>query len=137
MKDYKYFIDTNIFLRVLTRDNETPFKKCVKFLDNLRMGKYKAYTSNLVLAEINWTLISFYKFPKDKVILAINSILNLKNLKIIDDFSIKIALNNYKKYPVKFIDALIVSNPEITKKEIKLVSYDRDFDKLKVKRVEP
>ncbi len=137
MKDYKYFIDTNIFLRVLTKDNEASFNKCVKFLDDLKKGKYKAYTSNLVLAEINWTLGSFYKFPKNKVILAIDSILNLKNLKIIDDFNIKIALINYKKYSVKFIDALLASNNKIISKEVKIVSFDKDFDNLKVGRIEP
>jgi len=48
-----------------------------------------------------------------------------------------LAIEIYEKFPVKFIDALIVSNPKIFKKEITIISYDKDFDKLNVKRKEP
>lgn len=41
----RYFIDTNIFLRVLKEDNKT-FKDCFDFLDMIRDGKIKAFTSD-------------------------------------------------------------------------------------------
>jgi len=65
------------------------------------------------------------------------SISRLKNLRIIDKFNANLAIEIYKKLPIKFIDALIASNPRILKKEVMIISYDKDFDKLNVIRKEP
>ncbi len=137
MKEYSYFIDSNIFLRTLLRDEEETFKECLLVFKKIREGKINAFTSNLVFAEINWTLLRFYKFPREKVIQGLESILKLKNLKIMDRFNPNLAIEIYEKFPVKFIDALIASNPAIFQKEAIVVSYDKDFDKLKIIRVEP
>lgn len=137
MKEFKYFIDSNIFLRTLVKDDEERFRDCVNFLKEVRGGKLRVCTSNLILAEINWTLLKFYEFPKKAATKGLGSILSLKNLKIFDNFDPILALELYKNYPIKFIDCLIASNPKIFNRKAILVSYDKDFDKLKVKRVEP
>lgn len=98
MKEYNYFIDTNILLRVLVRDEEQTFKDCLEFLSKVRQGEFNAFTSNLVLAEINWTFLKFYKFPKEKVAKGLNAILKLKNLKIIDKFNSNLAVEIYKNH---------------------------------------
>jgi len=137
MREYNYFVDTNIFLRVLLKDEEKTFKDCLLFLEEIKNGRIKAITSNLVLAEINWTLLKFYEFSKEDIIKGLNSISSLKYLKFVDDFNPILAIKFYKDHSVKFIDALIASNREIFNKEMAIVSYDRDFDKLGDWRVEP
>lgn len=137
MKEYNYFVDTNIFLRVLLKDEEKTFRDCLRFLKEIKNGNIKAITSNLVLAEINWTLLKFYKFAKEDVIKSLDSITHLNHLKLIDDFDSISAIKSYKDYQIKFIDALISSIPEIGEGKMKIVSYDRDFDKLGDWRVEP
>lgn len=132
-----YFIDTNIFLRVLIGDDQNKLKECVKLLKLVKVNKIDAYTSTIVLIEIAWTLTSFYRFSKDKVIQAVKSIINLRGLKIIDNHNIPLSLELYQKYPVKYIDTLICSNKEIVSKEAVIISYDKDFDKMKVQRLEP
>ena len=89
------------------------------------------------MSEIDWVLESFYKFPKERVIEGLSSILKLKNLKIKDEFNSHLALEIYEKFPIKFIDALIASNLQIFQKKAIIVSYDRDFDRIGLKRVEP
>jgi predicted nucleic acid-binding protein len=137
MKEYNCFIDSNIFLRTLLRDEEKTFRDCVGFLNEVKKGKIKAFTSNLILAEINWTLLRFYKFPKEEIIKGLYSILKLKNLKFIDKFDSNLTIEIYKKFSIKFIDALIASNPQIYQKKAIVVSYDRDFDKIGIIRKEP
>ena len=133
----KYFIDTNIFLRLLVKDEEKTFNDCFKLLEHVREGKIKAFTSSIVLAEVCWTLLSYYQFPKEKTIKALKSILALKNLKISDNFEPQSAVELYAGKSVKFIDSLIVSLVKSKKEEITVVSFDKDFDKLNVRRVEP
>lgn len=133
----KYFVDTNIFLRVLTKDQKKHFKECTKFLEAVREGSVYAYTSTIVLSEIVWTLGSFYEFPKESVLEALEATLNLKNLEITDDFDARKALELFKQHNVKYIDAVIASLSEIQKETAAVVSFDKDFDKLEIQRMEP
>ena len=132
-----YFIDTNIFLRVLIKDDEKTFSGCIRFLELVREDKIKAFTSSLVLAEACWTLLSYCHFPKGRTVKALESILALKNLKIIDSFDPYLAIDFYSGKSVKFIDSLIASLIKSEKRKFVVISFDKDFDKLGVYRVEP
>lgn len=132
-----YFVDSNIFIRVLVKETDKIFKECYRFLDLVRQSKIKAFTSSLVLAEIDWVLEGFYGFKKENVIEGLKSILKLRGLKIVDKINASLAIELYEKHNIKFIDALIASNPKIFKKKVTMVSYDKDFDKINVLRKEP
>jgi predicted nucleic-acid-binding protein len=133
----RYFIDSNIFLRVLAKDNEKQYHCCVGFLKALKENKIEAYTSTVVLTEVVWTLSSYYQFKKEELIRGFKSIIALRGLKIFDQYDYFKAADLYEKYSIKFIDALIASDQEILEKKIIIVSYDKDFDKLPVIRKEP
>lgn len=133
----RYFIDANIFLRLLIKEDEKNYGQCYKLLSAVKTQKIKAVTSSITLAEIVWTLLSYYKFPKRKVVQAVRSVLNLRGLRIIDAFNPLISLELFSKYSIKYIDTLIASINEIKDKRWIVVSYDRDFDKLGIVRKEP
>ena len=132
-----YFIDTNIFLRVFVKENEKSYNDCLSFLHVVENGKNKFFISNFVIAEINWVLKSFYKIQKDEVIKDIESILRIRNIKINDKCDIHRCLEMYKENGVKYVDALIASNKILQNKNAVIVSYDKDFDKMGIRRVEP
>lgn len=133
----KYFLDSNIFLRVFVGDSPQMLEECLILFENIKKGKVNAATSSVVLSEIVWTLKSFYKFSKTRVIGAIKSIMNIPRLEIVDDYMMLAALEIYENNSVKFIDSLIASIYEIYSKEWVVISYDKDFDKLGVVRKEP
>lgn len=132
----EYFIDSNIFLRVLIKDNHQ-FSECYNFLKAIKQNKIAGFTNSLVLAEIAWTLLSFYQVPKAKVIESIKGILQLNGLKIKDKVIHLTAIELYENHTIKVIDALIASQKDILAKKICIVSYDTDFDKLNLLRKEP
>jgi len=137
--DFKmiYFIDTNIFLRTLIKEDEKAYRDCYSFLQAVKVNKYEAVTSYITLAEIVWTLSSYYQFPKSQVIKGINGVINLRGLSLIDNFNMSQALILFKNNNVKYIDSLVASIPELQVKKWSIVSYDRDFDKLGILRIEP
>jgi predicted nucleic-acid-binding protein len=137
MKEFKYFIDSNIFLRPIVKDDSRKVKECEGLFEKIKLGEIKAFTSNLILAEIVWTGYRFYQIRKQELVKTLKGILGFKNLKIKDNFNPDLAIEIYSKLPVKFIDALIASNPSIFQKKIIVISYDKDFDKIGVKRIEP
>jgi predicted nucleic-acid-binding protein len=133
-----YFLDSNIFLRFFADEKNSKVQvECSELIGNIREGKIKAYTSHLVLAEVVWTLDSYYEAEKEKIVKVLDTIESLNGLKIIDNFETHLANTIFSEKSIKFIDALIASNPKIQLKKMVIVSYDKDFDKLGVKRVEP
>lgn len=133
-----YFIDSNIFLRFFAKETKSSvYRDCFKLIQNLKMGKLKAVTSNLVFAETVWVLTSVYKISKTDLNDVLGSLENIPSLKVIDNFQTNLANQLFKMHPVKYIDALIASNPNIYAKKWVVISYDRDFDKLGVIRKEP
>ena len=135
-KPQTYFIDSNIFLRTLIKEDEKTFKECFNFLSLVQNKKIRAVTSDLVLAEINWVLESYYKFSKVKVISALEGITNLRGLTIKSATNPIVAVDLYQRNDIKFIDALTASDKLFASGTI-IVSYDKDFDKLKIVRVIP
>lgn len=133
----KLLVDANVFLRVLVKEREEDFEACRRLLQAVKVKEVEALTAGLVLAEVVWTLSSYYRFPKEKVILGIRSILDLRGMRIVDRYDYRVALDLYRKHRVKYIDACIASIEEIAKRTWTIVSYDRDFDKLGVLRKEP
>lgn len=131
------FIDTNVFLRLLIKENRFSFNDCLRFFEAVKKNKIKGVTSTLVLAEIVWTLTSYYNFSKKEAARAVKGVVNLRGLKLVDEIEIDLALELFSGRPVKFIDALIASNKKIFSGEWLVVSYDKDFDKLGVIRKEP
>ena len=132
-----YFVDTNIFLRALINDDKKKYADVITFLEGIKNNRFKAYSSSLVLAEVVWTLSSFYKLQKSDVVKSVESIINLNGLMFIESQNSAKALELYKTHNVKYIDCLIMSGLVDKDKTWVIVSYDLDFDKPGAERIEP
>ncbi len=137
MKEPKYFLDSNIFLRPIVKDDVRKVEECELLFEKIKRGKIKCFTSNLVLAEIVWVSKSIYGLRKEEIIKILKGIFGFKYIKFINNFNPLLAVEIFQNFDVKFIDALIASNPRIYQKKITVVSYDTDFDKLDIIRKEP
>jgi len=131
-----YFIDSNIFLRVLIQEDVQSFQICSNILAQIEGKKINAVTSDLVFAEIVWVLTSYYKRPRSEIVESVELINNMP-MKTVNTFDRSIAIRLYDRYSVKYIDALIASIDPISKKKWTIISYDKDFDKLGVLWKEP
>lgn len=137
MKESSYFIDTNIFLRALVHDLPKQSIECVKLLSKMSSGNFRLVTSSLVMAEFAWTLKSYYRLDKEQIIEALQALRGIRNLKVHDQQNVGLGNELYATHPVKYIDALIASTPALQSGDMRIISYDKDFDRLRVKRVEP
>lgn len=126
-----------MFLRFLIIENKKTHKECEDFFNWVKSEEVKVYISKLVLAEIIWTLKSFYDQPKEKIVKVLKSILGIKTLKFLEDFAPLEAVEIFDKNSVKFIDSLIASSLLKQKQDWEIISYDKDFDKIGLERVGP
>jgi predicted nucleic acid-binding protein len=132
-----YFIDSNIFLRVVVKESEESFRECRDFLEAVKRNQIDAVTANLILAEIVWVAGSYYKLDRSEIVRIIRGIVSLPGLKIVDGVDAERATGNFEAKRVKYIDAALASIPELAGRKWAIVSYDRDFDRLGLKRLEP
>lgn len=137
MKEFKYFLDSNIFLRPIIKDDPRQAEECKILFEKIKSGEIKALTSSLVLAEIAWVCKSVYGLGSGEIVKILKGILGFKYIKFVDDFDPFLAVEIFQNFNVKFIDCLTASNAWIYKREVAIISYDGDFDKLNVIRKEP
>lgn len=99
------FVDTNVFLRFLTADDPRKAERAERLFRQAVHGKLKLNTSPLVIAEIVWTLESFYGLQKPEIAAKVEKILNTPNLDCPDGGLILHALLLYVEANIDFIDA--------------------------------
>jgi predicted nucleic acid-binding protein len=131
------FVDTNIFLRYLTRDDPSKYEKCKEMFKKAMKGEIAITTSGMVIAELVWTLLSYYKVPKTEVIEKVTVIVGTKNLSIPDKHIVADALVLYGRKNIDFIDAYnAIFMRYHGLREI--YSYDEDFELMEdIQRREP
>jgi predicted nucleic-acid-binding protein len=99
------FVDTNVFLRFLTWDHPEKAKKAESLFTRAVEGKLTLITSLLVMAEIVWTLESFYGLEKPDIAEKVRKILNTPHLECPEAELILQALDLYATKNIDFIDA--------------------------------
>jgi len=133
----KVFIDTNIFLRYLTKDDPVQYPRCRTLFKKAQNGEMLLVTSTLVIAELIWTLTSHYQVSKEQIIEKISIIIGSAAVQIPDKEFIAEALVIYARKNLDYIDAYnAVLLRHLNLKAI--YSYDQDFDKIEgIDRLEP
>jgi len=133
----KKFIDTNIFLRYLTKDDPSRYDKCREIFKNATEGKIALATSGMVIAELIWTLFSYYKVAKADIVEKVSIIVSTENLYIPDKDIIADALVLYSRKNIDYIEAYNAIFMRYHGVD-EIYSYDKDFDAIEgIKRSEP
>lgn len=133
------FVDTNIFIRYLTRDDPQKAEACLRLFEQAKASEVILTTSESVLAEVVFVLGSprGYRLSRTDVRARLYPLVALEGLKIADRRKYFRALDLYATHNVDFEDALTVAHMEHNNLD-ELYSYDRDFDRVgEVKRIEP
>lgn len=100
-----HFVDTNIFIRFLANDHPDKAERVLSLLERAVKGEVVLVTSLMVIAEIVWTLESFYGLSKAEIAPRIESILTTPNLRCPESETILQALDLYAAKNIDFIDA--------------------------------
>ena len=118
------FVDTNVFLRFLTNDDPAKAARTRALFQKALDDEVTLSTSLLVIAEIIWTLESFYGLEKRDIATKVEAILGTPNLECPDADLILQALDFYAGRNVDFIDAYHAFLLKSQGKR-RIVTYDR------------
>jgi predicted nucleic-acid-binding protein len=117
-------VDTNVLVRLITRDDSKQVAAAEAFVAK------GAWISHLVLAETTWVLSAAYGLPAAKIAVAVELLLDHRDLAVQDPDVVAAALVNFRAKPaLSFSDCLVL---EIARKagHLPLATFDKALSKL-------
>lgn len=105
MSAERIFADTNLFLRYLTNDVPEQADAFEQLLRRAMSDEVTLVTNSLVIAEMVWTLESFYHLPPVEIQAKVLAIVNTPGLEVGDGDLVLQAVLWYVEKNVDFIDA--------------------------------
>jgi predicted nucleic-acid-binding protein len=98
-------VDTNILVRVITRDDKAQSARAAAFLEE----QERVFFAKTVLLEVEWVLRSTYKFTRGEVLSALRSIVSVHNVEVEDGAVVEQALLWYER-GMDFADSVHVAS---------------------------
>lgn len=125
------FVDTNVFIRLLTGDDAAQATRSLMLLQRAQRGESELFTSETIVAEVVYVLSSLatYRVPRDDVATALRAILENPGLAIDHKGSVVRALIRWRDSRLDFEDCLSIEH--VRRQDLDgISSYDRDFDRI-------
>jgi predicted nucleic-acid-binding protein len=127
LKKNLILLDTNIFIRFLTADNDKFYQKATQIFFDIENDDMHAMILESVFAEIVFVLEKVYKVSRQEIVDLLMKLLDLKGWRRTNILLYKKALNIYQERKVDIVDCLLLAFSEIQNIEVK--SFDRDIIK--------
>jgi len=105
----KVFVDSNIFLRYLLKDDEKQFAQAEAWIERAHRGELTLMVGPPVFFEIAWTL-KRCKFKKEEIIKALASLLATPNLIVSDREVAMEAVEIARETGVDFSDCYVAAS---------------------------
>jgi predicted nucleic-acid-binding protein len=118
-------IDTNVLVRLVTKDDESQYKKAQAFVE-----KYQpVLVTQLSVLELVWVLMSRYGLDKERTCRVVEALLETRELNIQAPAILEAALKTWKKSKADFADCFILETV-IDASESPLGTFDITLGKL-------
>jgi predicted nucleic acid-binding protein len=133
------FLDANVILRYLLRDDQIKAQRCLKLLEKAEKREITLRTTDLVIAELVWVLESpfTYNLPRERIRELLLRVILLPGLRLAGKRLYLQIFDLYVDLGIDFIDACNAVHME-KRRLTRIYSYDSDFDRIAgVGRIEP
>ena len=122
-------VDTNAFLRFLLNDIPKQVEEFELLLNQAKKSEITLIIPQIIIFELNFTLIKYYLLPKDEVIKKLQPIIKTPYFKIQDIEIFREAIKLYSgSSNLSFADCFIYYSSEFWKAE--LFTFDKNLAKL-------
>lgn len=131
------FLDTNILLRYLTKDDEQKARQALALLARVERGEEKVVTSPMVIFETVFTLQKRYQVPRERIRDSLGDIISMRGFELPNKRLYERALDLYASKNISFADAFNAAYMR-AQGVSEIYSWDTDFDQFNdLARFEP
>jgi predicted nucleic-acid-binding protein len=121
------FIDTNLVVRYLVKDNEKQAATAGRLFEACDRGDLMIVLLPAVLAECVFVLESFYKRERNDIAVALRTLISSPGIEMEGTITHLDALERYRNTRVHFVDCVIAATAAA--KNVAVATFDRDFGK--------
>ena len=118
-------IDTNVLVRLVTKDDESQYKKAQAFVERHQ----PVLVTQLSVLELVWVLMSRHSLNKERTCKVVQALLETKELNIQAPAILEAALKTWEKSKADFADCFILETV-IDASESPLGTFDTTLGKL-------
>ncbi len=133
------FLDSNVLLRHLTRDDPTRAQACFALIRAIERGELAVWTSDLVIAEVVFVLANKQPYALDRETIRdlLLPLIGLPGIKLAHKRLYQRVFELYTTTPIDYLDAYHVALMERLG-TTEILSYDQHFDRVgSLQRREP
>jgi len=124
----KYFLDTNVILRFLLKDNEKYYNQAKSYFEKAKKGEIELNLIPEVLFEIDYVLRGVYSLSKNEVVDVLLKLIKSPYLKISSRGMLITTIEKYQLTSVDLFDIYLYYYS--LSKEASALSFDKDFSKI-------
>ncbi|MBM4141747.1 MAG: type II toxin-antitoxin system VapC family toxin [Nitrospira sp.] len=104
---YRAFVDTNVLIRLLVKDDDIKRKACENLLEKAKKNEVVLYVLPIAILEIVWVLEKYYKLDRETIRDLVGAILNTPEFRCEIKDIFRMALKAYDEKNIKFADAVM------------------------------
>jgi predicted nucleic-acid-binding protein len=117
-------VDTNVVVRLVTRDDPRQTARAEAFVAK------GAWVSHIVLVEVIWVLDSVFELPHKQLVIAIDMLLNHRDLVLQEPEVVSAALARFRRRPrLGFSDCMVLESARKAG-HVPLATFDKELGKL-------
>jgi predicted nucleic-acid-binding protein len=124
-----FILDTNVALRFLLADDPAQSPKAKGLFELADAGQIRLHLSHVAIAELVWTLDSFFEFPRQDIGTKLRGLVLHDGIRVENQDVVLSALERFGRLTVDFPDCYAASLAAA--QSCPVTSYDRDFRKFK------
>ena len=129
-------LNTNVVIRFLIADKNPKYRNLLGFFESLEKGDIQVELKLIVLFRIVCVLKSFYKVPINQIAIELSKLLQYKGIVIKEKIVVLRTLELFESKNLEIVDCYLIASME-KDDDVILYSYDRNFDKFEINRIEP
>ncbi|WP_018305953.1 PIN domain-containing protein [Desulfitobacterium hafniense] len=97
-------VDTNILIRLFTRDDDAQIKQLVQFIEQ---GNAVFHVQSIVLIEAYWVLSKVYNFNKEAIVQVFEDFIEADGVELDEDGLVQRVLARFREVKVDFVDVYL------------------------------
>lgn len=125
----KYIVDSNVFLRFILRDNERHYQIAKDYFSRAKHGKIILILIPEVVLEINYVLRGVYSLSREKSAEYLATFVKSPYFQVQERNVLMGAIEKYERLNIELADLFIYETAQ--DKEAEVLSFDKDFEKIK------
>jgi predicted nucleic acid-binding protein len=120
-------LDTNVILRHALGDHPTHGRQALRLFEEAAEGTLRLLVSSLVIAQVVWTLESFYRASREYIAGLLEALLETPGVTALEPRVVSRCIEIYGAHNIEIVDAYLVALAEVTKTPVLATFNKKDF----------